>query len=159
MALREPNGLLAMGGDLSPARLLNAYQRGIFPWFSSGDPILWWSPDPRAVLLPEQFHLSRSMKRFHSRSPYRVTMNESFAEVIEGCATGREEGTWITFEMKRAWLRLYELGHAHSIEVWDEHQLAGGMYGLAMGQIFCGESMFSRQQNASKTALWVFCQH
>ena len=102
MALREPNGLLAMGGDLSPARLLNAYQHGIFPWFSPGDPILWWSPDPRAVLLPEQFHLSRSMKRFHNRAPYRVTMNESFAEVLEGCASGREEGTWITFEMKRA---------------------------------------------------------
>ncbi|MGG6131243.1 leucyl/phenylalanyl-tRNA--protein transferase [Pantoea allii] len=159
MALREPNGLLAMGGDLSPARLLSAYQQGIFPWFSPGDPILWWSPDPRAVLIPEHFHLSRSMKRFHQQSPYRVTMNEAFADVVEGCAVGREEGTWITFEVKRAWLKLYELGHAHSIEVWRGQQLAGGMYGLALGQIFCGESMFSLQTNASKTALWVFCQH
>ncbi|WP_028714981.1 leucyl/phenylalanyl-tRNA--protein transferase [Pantoea ananatis] len=158
-ALREPNGLLAMGGDLSPARLLNAYQQGIFPWFSPGDPILWWSPDPRAVLLPDRFHLSRSMKRFHQQSPYRVTMNEAFSDVVEGCAAGREEGTWITFEVKRAWLKLYELGHAHSIEVWREQDLVGGMYGLALGQIFCGESMFSLQTNASKTAFWVFCQH
>jgi len=159
MALREPNGLLAMGGDLSPARLLSAYQCGIFPWFSPGDPILWWSPDPRAVLVPESFHLSRSMARFHRRSPYRVTMNHAFFEVVEGCAAGRQEGTWITFEVKRAWQRLYELGHAHSVEVWQDQQLVGGMYGLALGQIFCGESMFSRSENASKTALWVFCQH
>jgi len=159
MALREPNGLLAMGGDLSPARLLNAYQHGIFPWFSPGDPILWWSPDPRAILTPETFHLSRSMARFHRHSPYRVTMNHAFAQVVEGCATDRPEGTWITYEVKRAWLRLYELGHAHSIEVWAENNLAGGMYGLALGRIFCGESMFSRQENASKTALWVFVQY
>ena len=159
MALREPNGLLAMGGDLSPARLMNAYQRGIFPWFSPGDPILWWSPDPRAVMLPESFHLSRSMARFHRRSPFRVTMNHAFPQVLEGCASGRQEGTWNTFEVKRAWLRLYELGHAHSIEVWSDNRLVGGMYGLALGQIFCGESMFSRQENASKTALWVFSQH
>ncbi|WP_205949983.1 leucyl/phenylalanyl-tRNA--protein transferase [Pantoea stewartii] len=158
-ALREPNGLLAMGGDLSPARLLSAYQQGIFPWFSPGDPILWWSPDPRAVLFPTQFHLSRSMKRFHQQSPYRVTMNEAFGDVVDGCALGREEGTWITFEVKRAWQKLYELGHAHSIEVWRDQTLVGGMYGLALGQIFCGESMFSLQPNASKTALLVFCQH
>ncbi|WP_026042510.1 leucyl/phenylalanyl-tRNA--protein transferase [Pantoea sp. A4] len=159
MALREPNGLLAMGGDLSPARLLSAYNSGIFPWFSPGDPILWWSPDPRAVLLPENFHLSRSMKRFHQRSPYRVTMNHAFASVIEGCASQRDEGTWITFEVKRAWLRLFELGHAHSIEVWHQDALVGGMYGLSLGKMFCGESMFSRKENASKTALLVFCQH
>lgn len=159
MALREPNGLLAMGGDLSPARLLNAYHRGIFPWFSPGDPILWWSPDPRAVLLPDEFHLSRSMKRFHRHSPYRVTLNRAFAEVIEGCASDRDEGTWITPEVKRAWWRLYDLGHAHSIEVWRDQELVGGMYGLALGQLFCGESMFSRSENASKTALLVFCQH
>ncbi|MFS2223443.1 leucyl/phenylalanyl-tRNA--protein transferase [Pantoea sp. B65] len=159
MALREPNGLLAMGGDLSPARLLNAYHRGIFPWFSHGDPILWWSPDPRAVLFPEQFHLSRSMKRFHRRSPYRVTLNQAFYAVIEGCASERDEGTWITPEVKRAWLKLYEMGHAQSIEVWQEDELVGGMYGMALGQIFCGESMFSRCENASKTALLVFSQH
>ncbi|MEM6159834.1 leucyl/phenylalanyl-tRNA--protein transferase [Erwinia sp. P6884] len=159
MALREPNGLLAMGGDLSPARLLSAYHRGIFPWFSSGDPILWWSPDPRAVLYPEKFHLSRSMKRFHQRSPYRVTLNQSFQEVIEGCASDREEGTWITNEVKRAWLQLYDAGHAQSVEVWLGQTLVGGIYGLALGQIFCGESMFSRSENASKTALLVFSHY
>ncbi|MEJ5112032.1 leucyl/phenylalanyl-tRNA--protein transferase [Erwinia billingiae] len=159
MALREPNGLLAMGGDLSPARLLSAYHRGIFPWFSPGDPILWWSPDPRAVLYPESFHLSRSMKRFHQQSPYRVTLNQNFYDVIEGCASNREEGTWITNEVRRAWLKLFEAGHAQSIEVWHENELVGGMYGLALGQIFCGESMFSRRENASKTALLVFSRY
>ena len=114
-ALREPNGLLALGGDLSPARLLMAYQRGIFPWFSPGDPILWWSPDPRAVLFPEAFHLSRSMKRFHRQSPYSVTLNYAFDRVIEGCAEDRSDGTWITPEVVVAWQRLHELGHAHSI--------------------------------------------
>lgn len=157
-ALREPNGLLAMGGDLSPARLLNAYHSGIFPWFSPGDPILWWSPDPRAVLLPEEFRLSRSMKRFHRRSPYQVTLNQRFAEVVDGCASDREEGTWITPEVKRAWLKLHQLGHAHSVEVWRDGELAGGMYGMALGQLFCGESMFSRSENASKTAVLVFSE-
>lgn len=157
-ALREPNGLLALGGDLSPARLLMAYQRGIFPWFSPGDPILWWSPDPRAVLWPESLHISRSMKRFHKRSPYRVTMNYAFGQVIEGCASDREEGTWITRGVVEAYHRLHELGHAHSIEVWREDELVGGMYGVAQGTLFCGESMFSRMENASKTALLVFCE-
>lgn len=159
MALREPNGLLAMGGDLSPQRLLNAYHRGIFPWFSPGDPILWWSPDPRAVLLPEHFHLSRSMKRFHQKSPYQVTLNQQFQQVIEGCASDRNEGTWITHEVKRAWQKLHELGHAQSIEVWRGEDMVGGMYGLELGQIFCGESMFSRSENASKTALLVFSEY
>ncbi len=157
-ALREPNGLLALGGDLSPARLLMAYQRGIFPWFSPGDPILWWSPDPGRYFRPEQFHLSRSMKRFHQRSPYRVTLNHAFGEVIEGCASDRDEGTWITSSIVRAYHQLHELGHAHSIEVWQENTLVGGMYGVAQGALFCGESMFSRAENASKTALLVFCQ-
>lgn len=156
-ALREPNGLLALGGDLSPARLLMAYQQGIFPWFSPGDPILWWSPDPRAVLWPEHFHVSRSMKRFHKTSPYRVTLNHAFERVLEGCANERDEGTWITRDIILAWLRLYELGHAHSIEVWRDNELVGGMYGVCQGALFCGESMFSRAQNASKTALMVFC--
>ncbi|RWR02040.1 leucyl/phenylalanyl-tRNA--protein transferase [[Pantoea] beijingensis] len=159
MALREPNGLLAIGGDLSPSRLLAAYQRGIFPWFSAGDPILWWSPDPRAVLLPETFHLSRSMKRFHQRSPYRVTLNQAFKTVIDGCASERDEGTWITPEVKHAWLRLFEMGKAQSIEVWQDDEVVGGMYGLALGQVFCGESMFSRRENASKTALLVFSRY
>ncbi len=134
-ALREPNGLLALGGDLSPARLLMAYQRGIFPWFSPGDPILWWSPDPRAVLWPESLHISRSMKRFHKRSPYRVTLNYAFGKVIEGCASNREEGTWITRGVIEAYHRLHELGHAHSIEVWREEELVGGMYGVAQGTL------------------------
>lgn len=159
MALDQPNGLLAMGGDLSPPRLLSAYQQGIFPWFSPGDPILWWSPDPRAVLLPECFHLSRSMARFHRRSPFQVTLDRDFNNVVDGCASRGDEGTWITSEVKRAWQQLHVLGHAHSVEVWQEGQLVGGMYGLALGQIFCGESMFSRRENASKTALWVFSQH
>lgn len=158
-ALREPNGLLALGGDLSPARLLMAYQRGIFPWFSPGDPILWWSPDPRAVLFPDTFHLSRSMKRFHQKSPYRVTLNYAFDRVIEGCAQERSDGTWITPEVVVAWQRLHELGHAHSIEVWRQKELVGGMYGVAQGALFCGESMFSRQENGSKTALLVFCDY
>ena len=155
-ALREPNGLLALGGDLSPARLLMAYQRGIFPWYSPGDPILWWSPDPRAVLWPEQFHISRSMKRFHKNSPYRVTLNHAFERVIEGCASDRDEGTWITREIVEAYHRLHELGHAHSVEVWKADELVGGMYGVSQGALFCGESMFSRAENASKTALLVF---
>ncbi len=128
-ALREPNGLLALGGDLSPARLLMAYQRGIFPWFSPGDPILWWSPDPRAVLWPGQFHLSRSMKRFHANSPYRVTLNHAFGQVIEGCAEDRHEGTWITRDIIIAYHQLHELGYAHSIEVWKDDDLVGGCTG------------------------------
>jgi len=157
-ALREPNGLLALGGDLSPARLLMAYQRGIFPWFSPGDPILWWSPDPRAVLWPGTFHISRSMKRFHRRSPYRVTLNYAFGQVIDGCAQDRHEGTWITSGIMQAYHRLHELGHAHSVEVWRNDELVGGMYGVSLGALFCGESMFSRAENASKTALLVFSE-
>lgn len=158
-ALREPNGLLALGGDLSPSRLMMAYQRGIFPWYSPGDPILWWSPDPRAVLYPTLFHVSKSMRRFHQRSPFRVTLNYCFEQVITGCADDRDEGTWITPDVKSAWIRLHELGHAHSIEVWQGEQLVGGIYGVTQGRLFCGESMFSRQENASKTALLVFCDY
>ncbi|WP_058913176.1 leucyl/phenylalanyl-tRNA--protein transferase [Entomohabitans teleogrylli] len=158
-ALREPNGLLALGGDLSPGRLLAAYQRGIFPWFSPGDPILWWSPDPRAVLFPEQFHISRSFQRFIRRSPFRVTLNYAFERVITLCGQQRDEGTWITPEVNTAYCLLHELGHAHSIEVWQEDELVGGMYGVAQGALFCGESMFSRRENASKIALLSFCRH
>lgn len=158
-ALHDPNGLLAIGGDLRPARLLAAYQRGIFPWFSPGSPVLWWSPDPRAVLDPRQLHISRSMRRFHRHSPFRVTINQAFAEVIKNCALFREEGTWITDDIITAYTTLHELGHAHSVEVWMNDSLAGGMYGVAQGGLFCAESMFSRQTNASKTALLVFCQH
>ncbi len=158
-ALREPNGLLALGGDLRPARLMAAYQRGIFPWYSPGDPILWWSPDPRAVLSPEQFHQSRSMKRFHRHSPYQVTMNTAFNQVITGCTDGRTDGTWITPDIIAAYGRLHQLGQAHSVEVWQGDELVGGLYGVAVGALFCAESMFSRRINASKTALLVFCQH
>ncbi|MGV3345065.1 leucyl/phenylalanyl-tRNA--protein transferase [Enterobacteriaceae bacterium LUAb1] len=159
MALQEPNGLLATGGDLCPERLLAAYHRGIFPWFSPEDPILWWSPDPRAVLKPEEFHISRSMKRFHQHTPYRVTLNHAFYEVLQGCASERQGGTWITPEVKQAWQTLFQLKHAHSVEVWENDTLTGGIYGLALGQLFCGESMFSRSRNASKTALMVFCDY
>ncbi|MGU0043910.1 leucyl/phenylalanyl-tRNA--protein transferase [Escherichia coli] len=130
-----------------------AYQRGIFPWFSPGDPILWWCPIPGAVLWPESLHISRSMKRFHKRSPYRVTMNYAFGQVIEGCASDREEEP-DTRGVVEAYHRLHELGHAHSIEVWREDELVGGMYGVAQGTLFCGESMFSRMENASKRRFW-----
>lgn len=159
LALNDPQGLLAFGGDLSPPRMLSAYQQGIFPWFSPQDPILWWSPDPRAVLFPQQFHLSRSMARFHRRSPFQLTLDQDFAGVIQGCAQQRQDGTWITEEVITAWLRLFRLGHAHSVEVWQEDCLVGGLYGLSLGRLFCAESMFSRQENASKTALMMFCRH
>lgn len=158
-ALTQPNGLLAVGGDLGPERLISAYHQGIFPWFSEDDPILWWSPDPRAILWPESFHLSRSMKRFHRHSPYRITLNQAFPRVISGCAEQRNEGSWITHEVIQAWITLFERGYAKSVEVWLDQQLVGGLYGLTLGQVFYGESMFSRKENASKTALLVFCQH
>lgn len=157
-ALHEPNGLLAFGGDLSPERLLTAYQQGIFPWYSPGDAILWWSPDPRAVLYPEEFHISRSLKRFFRRNPFRVTLNHAFAEVVAACADRGMEGTWIGPEVAVAYRRLHALGQAHSVEVWQGAELVGGMYGVAQGALFCGESMFSRRDNASKAALLTFCR-
>lgn len=158
-ALTEPDGLLAFGGDLSWQRMREAYRRGIFPWFSEQDPLLWWSPDPRAVLYPEAFHLSRSMARFHRHSPYQVTIDRDFEGVIRGCAAERTEGTWITDEVIAAWLTLSRKGYAHSVEVWQDGHLAGGLYGMAVGQLFCAESMFSTRPNASKTALMLFCRH
>lgn len=158
-AWTEPNGLLASGGDLSIERLYAAYQKGIFPWFSSEDPYLWWCPDPRAVLFCDKFRLSRSMQRFHRNSPYHVTLNLAFEQVIRGCAEQRKQGTWITDQVISSWIDLAQIGLAHSVEVWHDKQLVGGLYGMSMGQIFCGESMFSRQSNASKTALLVFSQH
>lgn len=151
-ALREPNGLLAAGGDLSAERLIAAYRHGCFPWFSEGQPLLWWSPDPRTVLLPEEFHLSRSLAKLLRQQRYRVTFDQDFAAVIEGCAGPRSyaDGTWITDSMRAAYLELHQRGLAHSVEVWDGEQLVGGLYGLAMGQLFFGESMFSRADNASK---------
>lgn len=158
-ALRDPNGLLAIGGDLTAPRLLAAYERGIFPWFSPGEAILWWSPDPRAVLFPAERHVSRSLKRFLRINPFRITLNHDFAAVIAACADRPDEGTWIGPEVQRAYLHLHRLGFAHSIEVWQDDKLVGGMYGVAQGALFCGESMFSRTPNASKCALMAFCRH
>jgi len=158
-ALLQPNGLLAVGGDLSPPRLLSAYFNGIFPWFDPGEAILWWSPDPRAVLVPAEKHLSRSLRRFMRQSDYRYTLNRAFEQVISACADARSEGTWIGPEVKQGYLQLHQQGHAHSIEVWSGDRLVGGMYGVAVGGLFCGESMFSRSLNASKCAIMTFCQY
>ncbi len=154
-ALTEPNGLLAMGGDLSPVRLLAAYRHGIFPWFSAGEPILWWSPDPRCVLRTERLRMGRSLRRQLAKKSWRLTVDHAFAEVMRACATPRvdDSGTWITPAMIDAYERLHVLGHAHSVEVWDKELLVGGIYGVAAGNLFCGESMFSAQSGASKIAL------
>jgi leucyl/phenylalanyl-tRNA--protein transferase len=154
-ALDEPNGLLAAGGDLSTERLLAAYARGIFPWFGEEDPVLWWSPDPRMVLFPSELHVSRSLRRAIKGLRFRVTFDHAFRDVMAGCAEPRadQEGTWITAEMMTAYERLSMLGFAHSVEVWADNTLAGGLYGVALGRMFYGESMFSRHTNASKVAL------
>lgn len=159
-AEREPNGLLAVGGDLSPIRLLNAYRHGIFPWFNAGDPILWWSPDPRTILLPDQLHISRSLAKTLRRGDLRVSLDRAFREVVAGCAAPRRQGdgTWILPLMARAYERLHRLGWAHSVEVWREGELVGGLYGVALGRAFFGESMFSRATDASKVALVHLCQ-
>ncbi len=158
-ALIEPNGLLAIGGDLRPERLLCAYRRGIFPWYSDGQPILWWSPDPRAVLFPQRFHVSRSLRRLMKRRPFEITVDKDFGGVLRGCAAPRRDqnGTWITGTMASAFDRLHGLGHAHSVECWQDGMLAGGLYGVATGRVFFGESMFSAVSNASKLALAHLC--
>ena len=150
--MRDPNGLLAAGGDLSADRLIHAYRHGCFPWFSEGQPILWWSPDPRTVLFPEELHVSRSLNKLLRQQRYQVTFDRNFAAVISACAAPRSyaDGTWITDAMQKAYLQLHARGYAHSVEVWDQGELVGGLYGLAMGQLFFGESMFSRADNASK---------
>jgi leucyl/phenylalanyl-tRNA---protein transferase len=155
MALTEPNGLLAAGGDLSPERLLAAYRRGIFPWYSPGQQILWWSPDPREVLWPARFHVSRSLQRAQARTDLEIRTDTSFAAVVAQCAAprARSPGTWITAGMRAAYQHLHLQGHAHSIEVWRAGQLVGGLYGVRVGQVFCGESMFSAESGASKLAL------
>jgi leucyl/phenylalanyl-tRNA--protein transferase len=154
-ALAEPSGLLAAGGSLSPRRLLRAYRLGIFPWYSSGQPILWWSPDPRLVLFPERIKISRSLRKTLRRGSFAVTADTDFAAVVAACAgpRGLDLGTWITPEMHRAYCRLHRLGHAHSIEIWHGDGLVGGLYGVAVGQVFYGESMFSLMNDASKVAL------
>jgi leucyl/phenylalanyl-tRNA---protein transferase len=153
-ALNDPPGLLAVGGDLQPQRLLNAYASGVFPWFDDSSPILWWSPDPRMVLKPEEIHVSRSLAKTIKRSSYRISMDEAFPDVIASCAALRQSGpgTWIVCGMQEAYIRLHQMGHAHSVEVWDGSRLIGGLYGVSMGQLFFGESMFSLLPDASKIA-------
>jgi leucyl/phenylalanyl-tRNA--protein transferase len=154
LALREPNGLLAAGGDLSTGRLLDAYRQGIFPWFNGDDPLLWWSPDPRMVLYVGELHVSRSLRRVMKSGVFDVTMDTAFRAVMEGCAEPRpgQDGTWITAEMMEAYARLAAQGHAHSVEAWADGALAGGLYGVAIGRMFFGESMFARRRDASKVA-------
>lgn len=156
-ALRDPNGLLAAGGDLSSRRLVEAYSHGIFPWFDDDDPILWWSPDPRMVLHVEELRVSRSMRRVMRSGEFQVSADEAFEDVMHGCALPRahQDGTWITTRMVEAYTGLARSGIAHSVEVWADGTLAGGLYGVALGRMFFGESMFSRRTNASKVALIV----
>jgi len=159
-ALDNPPGLLAAGGDLSPARLLNAYRHGIFPWYSDGQPILWWSPAPRCVLYPQNVHVARRLQRRYNQGQFTLTADRAFERVIEECAGPRpdHDDTWITKEMIDAYIGLHTMGIAHSIEVWLEDELAGGIYGLALGRVFFGESMFSRHDDASKIALVALCR-
>ena len=159
-ALVQPNGLLAAGADLTPARLLEAYRHGIFPWYSEGEPILWWSPDPRMVLFTEQLKVSRSLAKSVRNKGFEVRFDTVFAAVIDACAAPRhgQGGTWITAEMRTAYLRLHRLGHAHSVETWRAGELQGGLYGVAIGRMFFGESMFARAADASKVALVALVQ-
>ncbi len=154
-ALAHPNGLLAAGADLSIERLLMAYRNGIFPWFSEGEPLLWWSPDPRMVLHTAEFKVSRSLAKSMRNRGYEVRIDTAFAQVLDGCAGPRRDqpGTWLGAEMRAAYLRLHRLGYAHSFETWHDGSLVGGLYGMAIGRMFYGESMFSRATDASKVAL------
>ncbi|MFT4623280.1 MAG: leucyl/phenylalanyl-tRNA--protein transferase [Myxococcota bacterium] len=151
----EPSGLLAVGGDLRPERVLSAYNEGIFPWFSEGQPLLWWSPDPRAVIEVSELRVQRSLRKRIRQTPYRITLDTAFDDVIAACATAPrpdQDGTWITAEMVEAYRALHAAGHAHSAEAWLGDELVGGLYGLAIGTVFCGESMFARASDASKIA-------
>jgi leucyl/phenylalanyl-tRNA--protein transferase len=160
-ALTEPNGLLCAGGDLSTRRLLEAYRRGIFPWYSTGQPILWWSPDPRAVLVPREFRVSRSLAKSARNRGYETRNDTAFDAVVDQCGNPslRPEGTWITPAMQAAYRTLHRLGYAHSVETWREGQLIGGLYGVALGRVFFGESMFSHERDASKVALKRLVDH
>ncbi|OIQ99277.1 leucyl/phenylalanyl-tRNA--protein transferase [mine drainage metagenome] len=160
-ALAEPNGLLAAGGDLSPERLLAAYRQGIFPWYAEGEPILWWSPEPRLVLVPSEFAISRSLAKTLRNRRYEVRVDSAFAQVVSACAAPRPgaNGTWISAEMQAAYLHLHQLGYAHSIETWVDGRLAGGLYGVAIGGVFYGESMFAAVTDTSKIALAHLCRH
>lgn len=162
-ALREPDGLLAVGGDLSPARLLYAYRHGIFPWYDAGLPILWWSPDPRALFLPGALHVSRSLRKRMRRGGYELRYDSAFTEVMQACAGPRPQypggGTWLSAEMQAAYAELHSLGHAHSAELWSDGELEGGLYGVALGRVFFGESMFSHATDASKIVLVELMRH
>ncbi len=154
-ALAEPDGLLAAGADLTPARLLTAYQSGIFPWYSAGQPVLWWSPDPRMVLFPAEFRMPRSLAKRLRRRDYEIRVDTAFESVMRACAAPRSDaaGTWITTDMIAAYCELHRLGHAHSVETWISGELTGGLYGIALGRVFYGESMFTKMADASKIAL------
>jgi leucyl/phenylalanyl-tRNA---protein transferase len=159
-ALEEPNGLLAVGGDLSPARLFQAYKLGIFPWFNPGEPILWWSPNPRTVVFPQQLHISKSLHKTLRQEIYKVTLDQCFAQVMRACAAPRSyaNSTWISEEIIQSYCELHQQGLAHSVEVWQQEQLVGGLYGIALGQVFFGESMFSIADNASKVGFALLTQ-
>ncbi len=154
LALLEPNGLLAIGGNLSPHKLLGAYQQGIFPWYNNGQPILWWSPDPRLVLYPDKLYLSRRLTRRIRKKEFNISFDQAFQQVITQCSSPRinQPETWLTDEMRDAYVQLHNMGWAHSVEAWQDNKLVGGLYGIAMGQVFFGESMFAHQTDASKVA-------
>jgi leucyl/phenylalanyl-tRNA---protein transferase len=154
-ALAAPNGLLAAGEDLSPARILDAYSKGIFPWFSEGEPVLWWSPDPRMVLFPDELKVSRSLAKVVKSNAFEIRVDSAFLPVMQACAKPRpgQGGTWIVSEMIEAYSHLHQQGFAHSVESWQDDQLVGGLYGMALGKVFFGESMFARRTDASKVAL------
>lgn len=159
--LAEESGLLAVGGDLSEARLLLAYSLGIFPWYSEGEPILWWSPDPRLVLLPDDLNISRSLRQTLNKKIFNITLDTAFEEVINNCAKVHRKdsgGTWITDDMIDAYIRLHHLGHAHSVEAWSDEKLVGGLYGVSLGSAFFGESMFAKKSDASKAAFATLVQ-
>ena len=155
----DPNGLLAIGGDLTIPRLLQAYRRGIFPWFNEGQPILWWSPDPRMVLFPAEFHASRSLKKNINKFDYDFSVDLAFEQVISACAQPRSysKDTWINRQMQNSYIELYRSGYAHSVEIWHDKKLVGGLYGVAIGKVFFGESMFNLKTDASKAAFWALC--
>jgi leucyl/phenylalanyl-tRNA--protein transferase len=160
--LAEDDGLLAVGGDLSVERLLLAYSEGIFPWYDESSPILWYSPPERFVLYPDEIKISKSMKQIIKSGRFKISFDTAFADVIKSCALvtrSDQDGTWITNEMQEAYIRLYELGYAHSVEVWENEKLVGGLYGVLCGRVFCGESMFSKVSNASKSALIWLCEN
>ena len=154
-------GVVAVGGDLNPLRILEAYKNGIFPWFNDDDNLMWWSPDPRMILYPEKIKISKSFKSFLKKKEYRVSFNENFEDVIQSCSNIKrvnQKGTWITNGLKQSFIKLHLMGYAHSVEVWQDGVIIGGLYGLDLGNIFCGESMFSIKSNASKVGLYFLCQ-